>query len=392
MTTILPNQMNPIAQLLGQALQTGLLDPQQVMMLMRFLQHRARGQMPNPMQQQALTQAQGQLGPMFQDFIRALTSGNLGQFQNQLGQQPFPGAFASAQGNNAFAATGAPGCGAMAGATGPNAFAQAGMGCAPRPINCGPRPQAQNDAWKNNVIKGGEKGDWLVKHGQYKKDGNKWCITGGQYKDHTAIPMGNGQFQLNNPQGQPIGVFNAPKNQEKIASPLTFDLNGDGKVSTTGKEKQFDINGDGKMDKTAWAGKGDGVLAFDADGDGKIGTNGKELFGNNTDADGDGKADGHANGFKALQALATKHLGAEAVADGKLDKKELAALEQKTKLGMIVDGQQKSLAELGVDSIDLGFKEAGKNADENGNEHRQVGSFTKNGQKQKVNDVWFQYE
>ena len=87
-----------------------------------------------------------------------------------------------------------------------------------------------------------------------------------------------------------------------------------------------------------------------------------------------------------------KHLGAEAVADGKLDANELAQLEEKAGLNMMVDGQRKSLAEVGVSGINLGYKEAGKNADENGNEHRQTGSFIRNdGSAGKVNDVWYRY-
>lgn len=246
------------------------------------------------------------------------------------------------------------------------------------------------------MIKGEEKGGWLAKHGGYKKlkDGSME-ITSGKYKGCTAVPAGKGTFNVIGANGQQQGVFKAPKGKDKIASPLTFDLNGDGKVSTTGVKdgKKFDINGDGKLDQTAWAGKGDGVLAFDGNKNGKVGEDGKELLGNNSDVDGDGKADGHANGFEALKALATKHLGFEAVQDGKLDQWELQRLEQQTGLSMLVDGQKKGLAELGISEVDLGYTEAGKNADGNGNEHRQVGAgFVRNGQVGKVNDVWFQYQ
>ncbi|WP_175402095.1 hypothetical protein, partial [Veronia pacifica] len=101
-------------------------------------------------------------------------------------------------------------------------------------------------------------------------------------------------------------------------------------------------------DQIAWAGKGDGVLAFDANGDGTVGADGKELLGNNTDVNGDGKRDGFNNGFEALRALAIRHLGEAAVADGKLDAAELQALTQKAGLSMLVDGENKSLAELGI--------------------------------------------
>jgi hypothetical protein len=265
-----------------------------------------------------------------------------------------------------------------------NAFPQA---CAPMPP-CGPQAQPKPAAPPPlPEIKGTAKGGWLCEHGKYKKEGDTYKLPDGR----TAVPVNGkpGQFTVNGPDGQPQGIFNAPGNANKIASPLTFDLNGDGKVSTTGTKngKQIDINGDGKVDQSAWAGKGDGVLAF---GDG---ASGKQLLGNNTDVDGDGQADGYKNGFEALGALATKHLGAQAVADGKLDKTELAALEQKAGLHMDVDGQKKGVAASGVGEINLKFAEAGQAADENGNEHRQQGAFTRtNGQQGKVNDVWFRYE
>ncbi|MEL6188531.1 MAG: hypothetical protein AAFU79_28240, partial [Myxococcota bacterium] len=76
----------------------------------------------------------------------------------------------------------------------------------------------------------------------------------------------------------------------------------------------------------------------------------------------------------------------------KLDAGQLAHLSQKYNLKMIVDGQQKSLADLGITEINLGYEEAGANADANGNEHRQVGTgFTMNGENRAVNDVWFRY-
>ncbi len=210
-------------------------------------------------------------------------------------------------------------------------------------------------------------------------------------KTSGALIMGKDGNNDGNLTGSEIkGIINNPYFY-KIASPLTFDLNGDGKVGTTGVEKEFDLDGDGKVDKTAWAAAGDGVLAFDADGDGKVGEDGKELFGNNTDIDGDGKVDGHKNGFDALKALAEKFLGKEAVADGKLDAKEIKALEEKANLTMLVDDAQKSLTELGITELSLGYEESDK-VDENGNEHRQVGEgFVINGEKAKVNDVWFKY-
>ena len=252
-----------------------------------------------------------------------------------------------------------------------------GCGCRPRP-HCLPKIQ-------------GGKGKWLVSHGDYKKnkDGS-YSITKGQYAGCVAKRVGKGRFLICR-NGVPQGIYCAPKGADKIASPLTFDLNGDGvKTTNVAGGRQFDIDGDGKVDQTAWAAKGDGVLAFDGDGDGKVGEDGTELFGNNTKIDGRG---GFANGFEALKALAEKHLGPQAVADGKLDAGEIKALEDKANLSMLVDGQRKSLTELGITELKLGYAEAGSNADANGNEHRQVGAgFIMNGQDHAVNDVWFRFQ
>jgi hypothetical protein len=233
-------------------------------------------------------------------------------------------------------------------------------------------------------------GKWIAPHGGYKKVGDgRYEITKGNYKGHTLVHQGKGNFHVYDDCGCLKGQWQSPAKKDKIASPLTFDLNGDGKVSTTNGGKAFDIDGDGKIDDTAWAGQGDGVLAFDSDGDGRIGEDGGELFGNNTDLDGDGRADGHANGFDALKALAEKEFGQ---VGGKLNAEQLAHLGDKYGLRMMVDGEQKNLAELGITEIDLGYVEAGRNADEHGNEHRQVGNgFTMNGEQRAVNDVWFRY-
>ncbi len=239
-------------------------------------------------------------------------------------------------------------------------------------------------------IKGTAPGGWLVNHGDYqKKPDGSYSIVKGPLAGSTAVPQGGGKYSVVGPNGEQKGTYTAPGGKDKIASPLVFDLNGDG-VSSTSVDggKAFDIDGDGKVDQTAWAGQGDGVLAFDGNGDGTAGADGTELFGNNAVVDGK-KFD---NGFEALKALAEKHLGAAATADGKLDAAELAQLGDKAGLTMLVDGQKKALEDIGISEIKLGYQNAGQNADVNGNEHRQVGAgFVRNGQDAAVNDVWFKY-
>lgn len=258
----------------------------------------------------------------------------------------------------------------------------------------GKAPDFSDDEKGDQKIEGSEPGGWLVKHGQYQKQADGSIkIVDGKYAGYTAVPDGKGNYSLFTAGGTMAGTFCPPGGAQKIASPLVFDLNGDGKVGTTSVEagQVFDLDADGKLDQTAWAAKGDGVLAFDADGDGVAGEDGSEIFGNNTVVDGK-KFD---NGFEALKALAQKHLGPDAVKDGSLDTAELKALSEKTGLCMIVDGKKVGLDELGITKISVGYKEAGPNADEHGNEHRQVGTgFEMAGRTgpQAVNDVWFKYE
>ncbi|MEE2902318.1 MAG: hypothetical protein VYC39_08310 [Myxococcota bacterium] len=342
--------------------------------------NQAFGRMPGvaafPFPQQGLPMAQqAQLGQGLQqfhnqNFMQAFRN-VLQELMRMLGiQQPQrPGANQAFGQGAANGANQAFGQGAMNGAN--QAFGQGAMGA----LN----PNAKN-------VK------WAAQHGGYnwdKNNPNRVNFTKGQFKGGHGMVDGqnlrvydkDGKHVAN----QPLKQKQKGKGTHKVASPLTFDLNGNGKVDTTGISKKFDINGDGKVDQSAWAGKGDGVLAFDNDGDGKFGEDGTELFGNNT-----GGQNNYANGFEALSAFASKKLGKEAIADGKLDKKELAALDNH--LRMKVDGQDKKLSELGVDSINLRYEEAGKNADANGNEHRQTGAFTQNGEQRNVNDVWFQYQ
>ena len=187
---------------------------------------------------------------------------------------------------------------------------------------------------------------------------------------------------LKTPDGQSFEIAD-----NKFASPLTFDLNGNGKVGTTSLSGGRNFQMAPGASRSAWAEAGDGILAF---GSGKDAT---ELFGNNTKVDGKS----YSNGFEALKALATKHLGAERVAKGHLNKADLRELEQKANLHMKVAGEQpgqdknaRPVADLGIERIDLTYREAGANADAAGNQHRQVGTgFVQNGQKKQVNDVWY---
>ncbi len=136
-------------------------------------------------------------------------------------------------------------------------------------------------------------------------------------------------------------------------SPLSLDIDGDG-VSTSEEEIYYDINGDGKLDKIN--NSADAVLVFDADGNGISGENGKECFGDNTDLDGDGKADGYKDGFEALKALARKENLINGIDDNKLDINDIKFLEEKYGLKLKLKGYNDeaiSLLDAGITEINL---------------------------------------
>jgi hypothetical protein len=119
--------------------------------------------------------------------------------------------------------------------------------------------------------------------------------------------------------------------------PVILDLDGDGLsiVQRDASTMTYDMAGDGLQHRTAWVGKGDGVLAIDADGDGKITERREIIF---TDWD-----PGAGSDMKALRSVFdTNH-------NGRLDAGDARFADFR----VVVDGQVKTLAELGIVSIDL---------------------------------------
>jgi hypothetical protein len=167
--------------------------------------------------------------------------------------------------------------------------------------------------------------------------------------------------------------------------PLTIDTSGRG-IRTMKRRVDFDLDADGTMDSLAEV-RG-GMLAI------RGGKDGRDLIGNHTDFDGDGKADGFADGFDALEHLAKKEgLVNERTGDSTLDSKDLRVLEQRYGLGIKdgYGGEKKSLASAGVRSIELSSaKREEQRLDAEGNRlvTRRGATANVNGATRTYGDVW----
>lgn len=188
---------------------------------------------------------------------------------------------------------------------------------------------------------------------------------------------------------------------ELKASPLVFDLDGDG-VKTSARFVRYDVDGDGVLDRFHDVSSKDGVLVFDADGDGVAGAHARELFGDRTDLGGDGRPDGFDDGFAALRGLAEKAireggLPAGSLADAELDAAELESLRSRYGLGMRVGGLKArtvSLREAGVNSVNLSRAAPMRIADFDGQGNetlRQEGAtfLRADGSTGAYEDIWF---
>ena len=150
---------------------------------------------------------------------------------------------------------------------------------------------------------------------------------------------------------------------------MIIDLNRDGKVSTVAEKRYFDLDGNGIAERVSWAATGDGFLVLDRDGDGVI-TSGKELFGDATILSNGKKA---VSGFEALAEL-------DSNGDGIIDARDemfsqLRVWADMNEDGVFGDRELFTLEELGIESIDLRYKEE-RGTDENGNTIVRTGMVT----------------
>ncbi|NQY79302.1 MAG: hypothetical protein HRT47_03210 [Candidatus Caenarcaniphilales bacterium] len=157
----------------------------------------------------------------------------------------------------------------------------------------------------------------------------------------------------------------------RMSTPLILDLDGDG-IDLSSKEDgvTFDLTGDGVRDETAWTDAqnsfDDAFLVLDKNNDGQV-NSGKELFGDQN---------GEDNGFDELATYDTNNDGVINSDDEVFEDLKLwADMDADGKVG---EGEMKSLAELGIKSLNTGFTgEKGDVTDEHGNDLSMQGSFTR---------------
>ena len=171
---------------------------------------------------------------------------------------------------------------------------------------------------------------------------------------------------------------------ERDGSPLVVDLDGDG-IETIGTDEKvyFDHDDSGFAENTGWVSKDDGLLVRDINGNGQI-DNGTELFGNNTVLSNGQKA---TNGFEALKDLDSNNDGVFNNQDAAWN--EVKVWKDANENGQVENGEFLTLEQAGIAGINLTYNTSTL-VDENGNEHKQTGTFIKtDGTTGSIHNVWF---
>jgi hypothetical protein len=157
------------------------------------------------------------------------------------------------------------------------------------------------------------------------------------------------------------------------SSPILIDVSGDDfSLTDAAGGVNFDLNADGAKERLGWtaAGSDDAWLALDRNGDGVV-NNGRELFGNYTPQPAP-PAGVARNGFNALAEYDEPGQGGNS--DGVIDPRDsiffrLRLWQDGNHDGVCQLGELHVLTELGLQSIDLNYKES-KRTDERGNQFR----------------------
>ncbi|WP_280171313.1 adhesin [Agrobacterium pusense] len=200
---------------------------------------------------------------------------------------------------------------------------------------------------------GGESGGGYENNSSYYGSSNSMGASyGGSERHYTAVGAEGGGWQIlydgdpniyyssslpDSPKSSSKNSKNSGSNSTGSSKPILLDLTGGGlNVDELSESSQFlDFDGDGFLRRTAWASDGTGVLVLDADGDGKISRSSEFVF-----TDWDSSAAGDLEAVRNV--FDTNH-------NGKLDAGDSRWAEFK----VAINGQLKSLSDLGIVSIDL---------------------------------------
>jgi VCBS repeat-containing protein len=163
-------------------------------------------------------------------------------------------------------------------------------------------------------------------------------------------------------------------------SPVVIDANRDGMLSYS--QVTMDVDGDGHLDQTAWAASQDGVLVWDKLGDAKVHDNSQYAF-SQYGAAGSTDLQGLAAGFD------TNHDGVFNAADAQFD--EFKVWQDANQNGVSDAGEVRSLADLGIESINLTSDGVVRTPAEGVTEAGQTTATATDGSSVLVSDAGFAY-